>query len=158
MQRRACCFLQKFTQMAQILHDCRSRRSRQISTLASKCGTCSLISRLNICCLSASKTSLEAIFASTLLLIRTWWTQFILPRGVFLSHPLYPSFCSGVGVLNISRQYHIWHESDDYITRTWRMSLLDSFMPMGFLVSQCHRTHQICATMVPALPTSDWLS
>ena len=30
---------------------------------------------------------------------------------------------------------NFWCESDDYITRTWRMSLLDSFMPMGFLVS-----------------------
>ena len=31
------CFLEKFTQLAQILHDCRSRRSWQISTLARSC-------------------------------------------------------------------------------------------------------------------------
>ena len=42
--------------------------------------------RWNICSLSASKTSLGATFASTLLLTLIWLTPFILPHGVFHHH------------------------------------------------------------------------
>ena len=130
---------------------------------ASKCCTCSVISRLNICCLSASKTSLGATFASTLLRIRTWWTLFILPRGVFLSHPLYPSVCSGVDVLIIFRQYHISHR-DIWQLLVWVWRLYHQNLE-DVSLGQFHadglpgeNSKRVTTTMVPASPTSDWLS
>ena len=88
---------------------------------------------------------------------------------VFSQPPLYPSVCSGVGVLIIFRQYHISNRDIwkllMWVRRLYRQNLEDVSLGQFHADGLPGEYSRVTATalikslyMVQALPTSDWLS